>query len=133
MKVKRFFAGLGLTLGAFFVIAAPVAYAGGTDVFENACNNNAAADSAACDGVSNKNPVAGSNGVLLRVVRIVSIIAGIAAVIMMMVGGFMYITSNGDASKATTGRNTIIYAVVGLLVIALGQAIITLFVNTTPG
>ena len=63
---------------------------------------------------------------------IVSIIAGIAAVIMMMVGGFMYITSNGDAGKATTGRNTIIYAVVGLLIIALGQAIITLFVNTTP-
>ena len=131
MNIKRIITSFVLTFGVVFAVAAPVVYAG-TDVFEEACRNGSAGNSAVCDDVSTANPVARKNGVLFRVVRIVSIIAGIAAVIMMMVGGFMYITSNGDAGKATTGRNTIIYAVVGLLIIALGQAIITLFVNTTP-
>ncbi len=44
-------------------------------------------------------------------------IAGVAAVIAIVMGGFWYITANGDASKVQRGKNAIIYASVGLLVI----------------
>lgn len=127
--MKKILLSLALLLGTLFIT--PAAVYAGTDVFNEACNNKSGANSAVCSGVNNANPITGQNGVLIRAVRIITIIAGIAAVIMMMVGGFMFITSAGDAGKATSGRNTIIYAFVGLLVIALSQAIITLFVNTT--
>ena len=127
--MKKILLTFAILMGALFIT--PTAVYAGTDVFNEACNNKSGANSAVCSGVSGANPVTGQNGVLIKVSRIIAIIAGITAVIMMMVGGFMFITSAGDAGKATSGRNTIIYAFVGLLVIALSQAIITLFVNTT--
>lgn len=127
--MKRLIVSFILLIGTFFVLAAPASAA--TDVFEGACDNASGANSAVCKGVSNKDPVTGRNGILFNVSRIISVIAGITAVIMLMVGGFMFVTSAGDSGKTTQARNTMIYAIVGLLVIALGQAIIALFVNAT--
>jgi hypothetical protein len=127
--MKRLILAVAVVLSTLFAVSAPALAA--TDVFENTCHNQSAANSAVCDNVSNKDPVTGTNGILYKTTRIVSVIAGIAAVIMMMAGGFMYVTSAGDSGKATTARNTMIYAAVGLIVIGLGQALITLFVNTT--
>ena len=43
---------------------------------------------------------------------------------MIMVGGFKYITSGGDSGNITGAKNTILYAVVGLVVVALAQIIV---------
>lgn len=111
-----------------FALAAP-AFAAGSDVLDNACKDNAAAaKSAACDN-SKSTKITGKDGVLANVSRIVATIAGIAAIIIMIAGGLMFVTSNGDASKAGTARNTILYAGIGLVVIAMAQTIITLVVN----
>lgn len=115
-------------LSGSFAFAAP-AFAAGSDVLDNACKDNAAAaKSAACDN-SKATAITGKNGVLANVSRIVATIAGIAAIIIMIAGGLMFVTSNGDASKAGTARNTILYAGIGLVVIAMAQTIITLVVN----
>ena len=50
---------------------------------------------------------------------------GLLAVIMMIYGGFMYMTSAGDANKVTKAKNTIIYGVVGLVIAVLSFAIVT--------
>jgi hypothetical protein len=60
----------------------------------------------------------------------VAIIAAIIAVFVIMAGGVTYITANGDSGKIATARNMIIYAAVGLIVIGIAGAIITLIVNT---
>jgi type IV secretion system pilin len=60
-------------------------------------------------------------------VNILSTIVGIVAVIMIIIGGFKYITSSGDSSNVQSAKNTILYAIVGLVVVALAQ-IITGFV-----
>lgn len=70
----------------------------------------------------------GSNTTLNKVVangvNILSAVIGIVAVIMIMVGGFRYITAGGDSSKIGAAKNTLIYAIVGLVIVALAQSIV---------
>jgi hypothetical protein len=62
--------------------------------------------------------------VIKLVIQILSLIAGIAAVIMIVVGGLRYITSGGDSSKVAGAKTAIIYAIVGLVIVALAQVIV---------
>lgn len=55
--------------------------------------------------------------------------AAIIAVLIIIIGGIRYATSNGDASQIKSAKNTILYAVVGLIVIIMATAI-TSFVIT---
>jgi hypothetical protein len=64
------------------------------------------------------------NKVLTFALNTLSLIAGIAAVIMIMVSGFKYITSNGDSGSIASAKTTLIYAIVGLVVVALSQIIV---------
>lgn len=61
---------------------------------------------------------------ITNIINIMSWAGGVICVIMVMLGGFWYLTSNGDAAKVTRGRQTITYALVGLVIIALAQAIV---------
>jgi hypothetical protein len=62
--------------------------------------------------------------VVRRIINILSIIIGIVAVIMIMVAGFKYITANGDSGNLSSAKTTLIYAIVGLVVVALAQFIV---------
>jgi hypothetical protein len=57
-------------------------------------------------------------------ISLVSVVVGIIAVIMIIIGGFRFVVSNGDSGKITTARNTIIYALIGLILAALAQVIV---------
>ena len=57
-------------------------------------------------------------------ISILSLIVGIAALIMVIIGGFNYITSGGDSNKTSTAKNTILYAVIGLVIASLAQFIV---------
>jgi hypothetical protein len=58
------------------------------------------------------------------VINILSVIVGAVAVIMIIIGGLKYITSGGESSKTASAKNTIIYALVGLVIAALAQVLI---------
>lgn len=124
--IKRLFLTLSLvaTLSGVVAFATPVL---AVDPLDNACKG-AASNAAVCEE-DKQETVSGKGGILYRVTQLISAIAGVAAVIAMIVGGFMYVLSNGDAAKATTARNTLIYAAVGLVVIVLAQSIISFVVN----
>lgn len=64
------------------------------------------------------------NKTLSTVINLLSLIVGIIAVIMLLVGGIKFITSGGDSSATSAARNTILYALVGLVVAALAQGIV---------
>ncbi|HEY5267593.1 MAG TPA: hypothetical protein VII94_00460, partial [Candidatus Saccharimonadales bacterium] len=70
-------------------------------------------------------------GTLDNVTNIVSAIAGFIAVLMIVIAGFQMITSSGNSEKISTARNTIIYAAVGLIVIAIARLIIEFIINKT--
>lgn len=60
-------------------------------------------------------------------------ILGIAAVIVIVIGGLRYATANGDPQKITSAKNTIMYAVVGLIVAVMAWAIVTFVVTSVAG
>lgn len=78
------------------------------------------------DGAS----VDGLYGLAKNVVNIFSVIVGIIAVIMIIFGGFKYITSGGDSGNVSGAKNTLIYAIVGLIIVALAQFIVHFVLKT---
>jgi hypothetical protein len=46
------------------------------------------------------------------------------AIIMIVVGGLKYVTSQGDSSGVASAKNTIIYAVIGIIIVTLAQVIV---------
>ncbi len=69
------------------------------------------------------------NDLVEQVVNIFSIIVGIAAVIMIIYGGFRFITSGGDSGNVTTAKQTVLYALVGLIIVALAQVVVKFILN----
>ena len=89
---------------------------------------------AACDGVEQSVSGTGKcdtsasnstiNSKLSTVIKIISLVVGVAAVIMIIVGGFKYITSAGDPAKVSSAKDTILYAIIGLIIVAMAQMIV---------
>lgn len=69
------------------------------------------------------------NKTISVIVTIFSAVVGVAAVIMIITAGFKYITSGGDTAKITSAKNTLVYAIVGLVVVALSQFIVKFVLN----
>ncbi|MFZ1323854.1 MAG: pilin [Candidatus Saccharimonadales bacterium] len=102
----------------------------GFDPFGKVCEGSAAdGDNPVCNRDGNGNPIAGEDGVILRVVKIVSLAVGVAAVLMLILGGLKYITSNGDANSISSAKNTILYALIGLAVAVFSQAIVVFLLS----
>ena len=64
------------------------------------------------------------NDIVHTIVNLLSALVGIVAVIMIIIGGFRYITSGGNDTSVTAAKNTILYAIIGLVVVALAQIIV---------
>lgn len=58
------------------------------------------------------------------VINVFSLVVGVIAVVMIIIGGLKYITSGGDSGNVTGAKNTILYAIVGLIIVALAQVIV---------
>ena len=74
----------------------------------------------------------GDNGVFKQVTNTILYIVGIIAVIMLIIGGIRYVTSGGDAKKVTDAKNTVLYAIIGLVVAFLAFAIVNFVISALP-
>lgn len=72
-------------------------------------------------------------GTLTTVINVVLAVVGFVAVIMIIMGGISFITSQGDSSKVTKARNTILYGVIGLVVALLAFAIVNFVLSNVFG
>ncbi len=99
---------------------------GNTQTINQICEQ--APDSTVCDALKKGNegndPVGGEQGIFRKVFDVLSIIAGIIAVILIIVGGIQMMTSNGDPQKFSTAKNIIIYTSVGVVIVASSQLIV---------
>ncbi len=86
-------------------------------------------DAATNEFCSDADSTPGINGLIETALNVLSIVAGVAGVIMLVLGGAKYITSQGDPSSANSARNTIIYAIVGLVIVAVAQTIVFFAIN----
>ena len=94
----------------------PVPSASAVTVFDN-CKDNA--DNAVCKSSGDQAP-----SMIKTVINILLYVLGIIAVIMIIVGGMRYTTSNGNASQLKEAKDTILYSVVGLVVAILSFTIV---------
>lgn len=58
------------------------------------------------------------------VINILSWLVGVISVIMIIFAGFQYVTSGGDTSKTTSAKNTLIYALIGVVIVAFAQTLV---------
>lgn len=62
---------------------------------------------------------------ILAVINAFLIFVTIAAIVMIIIGGIRYIVSQGDDRGTEVAKKTILYAVIGLIVVGLSLAIVT--------
>lgn len=120
-KLQLFTASLALIAGVLSpaLVAVPAAHASATDEITNGLKATGADNSG---GASLEDNIKIITNVLL-------FILGAIAVIMIIIGGIRYATSNGDSSAIQGAKNTILYAVIGLIVAILAYAIVNFVVT----
>ncbi len=74
-------------------------------------------------------PLFGTNGVFVTIVNILIFIVGAIAVLMLIIGGIRYVVSNGEQSSVTSAKNTILYAIIGIIVAFLAYGAVNFVVG----
>ncbi len=108
-------------LGSLFIYSPVVLSAPRDDACEGVALTGGTCDQGDASGKVNK--------AVAVVIETFSWIVGVASVIMIMVGGFKYVTSSGDSNSVNSAKNTILYALVGLVVVVLAQVIVRFVIN----
>ena len=75
----------------------------------------------------------GDNGVFGRITNVILLIVGIISVVMLIYGGLRYILSGGEQKKVTDAKNTILYAIIGLIISLLAYAIVNFVLTSVVG
>lgn len=110
--------GFGLFLAVFALPALlPVASVGAVDAVTDACSSGAG-------GVICDNSGENIGGIIPILIDTLLFIVGILSVIMIIVGGLRYTTSAGDSQAVTGAKNTILFAVIGLVVSLVAYALV---------
>ena len=71
----------------------------------------------------------GDGGVFTTIVNVLLFIIGAVSVIMLIYGGIRYTTSGGNANSVTAAKNTIMYAIIGLVIAIFAFAIVNFVVG----
>ncbi len=89
-----------------------------------------APSSAVCKDRNQANdPVSGSHGLIMKVVDIIAFVGGAVAVVILILAGMRFVTSAGNSDDVAGARRSIIYASVGLIVIALSRTIVAFIIG----
>jgi len=78
-------------------------------------------NSSCTSGITDQQAQQKINDILHTVINFFSLIVGVVSVIMIIYGGLKYITSGGDSGNVSGAKNTIVYALIGIVVVALAQ------------
>ena len=115
-RFKQLLASLALVFG--FALAPVAVGAVNVDPLGNACasgNSNSEICQSADDDIGD---------IMRTVINVLLFVVGIISVVMIIVGGIMYATSAGDSGAVGKAKNTILFAVVGLVVAFVAYAIV---------
>jgi hypothetical protein len=75
----------------------------------------------------------GQTGIFRTITNVLLFILGAISVIMIIIGGLRYVVSGGNATAVTAAKNTILYAIVGVIVALLAYAIVNFVLNSFTG
>lgn len=80
-------------------------------------------------GQDQPDDLAGQDGMFKKVTDVMLFLTGAVSVIMLIIGGIRYVISSGDQGQVTSAKNTILYAIVGIIVTILAYAIVNFVVT----
>ena len=82
-------------------------------------------------GINGVNCSAGTSvtGLITTVINWMLALAGLIAVLFLIIGGFRYITAGGNAETAEAGQTTVINAIIGIVIIILSYVIVNVVSN----
>lgn len=145
---------LALMVASAVSVLATVHPAGAVNVFESSCGGGgtgtggtgtgttggaggvggAAGGGSSVAGTSSGGTICDSQGddfyeIMKNIINTVLVVLGMVAVVMIVIGGIRYTTSNGEASQIQSAKNTVLYAVVGLIVAILAFAIVNFVID----
>jgi hypothetical protein len=113
---------LALTLS---FVAPTVTFAAEADPNANACDDiegGPSAGAACAKPASGATELFGEGGIFITITNILLFIIGAIAVVMLIIGGIRYVVSSGDQNAVTSAKNTILYAIIGIVVAFLAYA-----------
>lgn len=93
------------------------------------CNQNVAEEVKAAAGCSNASAGTSLETVVQNIINVIVGLLGIVCVAVIIFGGVQYMTSTGDSGKTAKAKNTILYAVIGLIICALAAIITNFTIN----
>jgi hypothetical protein len=126
-----------LQLGvALLLFVATVSFLGDATVSAACDTSNLSISSGADCARGNQQPsdlFGGNNSIFSRVTNILLFLVGAVSVIMLIIGGIRYVISGGDQAQVTSAKNTILYAIVGIVVAFLAYAAVNFVTQALAG
>lgn len=131
--MKKLFKKFAATLAAIAVLAAPSAL-----LVPAVASAQSSISDSVCTGVLKTSGEAGTasasdcqeesgntfGDLAVKIINVFSIVVGSVSVIMIIIGGFRYIVSGGSSDGVQGGKNTILYAIIGLVIVLFAQVIV---------
>ncbi len=119
-KQSVFLSTLGATVASFLVVfLAPASYAQTMlDGAQSARGTDQVAD------------LFGASGIFSTITNILLFVVGAISVIMIIIGGLRYVTSGGNTTNVTAAKNTILYAVVGVVISLFAYAMVNFVLSS---
>lgn len=106
-----------IVLGSFVPVSA-------VNVFGSCQSNSKLSNTNICQTVTNQtseNPIAATIG---SIIQILTYVAGVLAIIMMLFSAYRYSTSSGDPNKVGQAKQTLTYALIGIVVVLASESIL---------
>lgn len=100
----------------------------GVNVFNN-CGGAAGSTDSGKQICGAKDDPDGLSKIMKNIINAILFLLGIIAVVMIIIGGIKYTTSNGDSNAIASAKNTILYAVIGLVVAIMAYSIVNFVVG----
>lgn len=115
---------LAILLGAFILAPLP-AFAFDLSMSEGASS---------ARGIDQASTLFGTTGIFTTITNVMLFAVGAISVIMVVIGGLRYVISGGNSTSITTAKNTILYAIIGLVIAILAYAMINFVIGSlVPG
>ena len=117
-KLASITAAFALVAAALFVPVLPASAA--------TCDTNSGATGGVgcAQGTNVPTTLFGQGSIFTTIVNVLLFVIGALSVIMLIWGGIRYTTSGGNSSNVTSAKNTIMYAIIGLVIAFLAYAIV---------
>ena len=118
-----------LVFSAIGIVGTPALAAPGANPMEQVCEGIGKVFDEASNGCVDKVTVDKVWVMAREVINWILIAAGIISVGFIIWAGIRYVLSGGDAEKVKKAKNTLLYAIIGLLIAALAMVIVNLVID----